>query len=106
MNPEPDPAAIFHLERPGPALWKLYLIRSVLSGPAIDFRGINNAEEVKQLIATRMRGQRDAGLGDRDDVPSPAATPPGATAALEAVLAEARALRLALEKRRDASGGT
>jgi membrane protein YdbS with pleckstrin-like domain len=67
------------------------------------FRGIDNAEEVKQLIATRMRGQRDAGLGDRDDVPSPAATPPGATAALEAVLAEARALRLALEKRRDAS---
>ncbi len=37
MNPEPDPAAIFRLERPGPALWKLYLIRSVLSGPAIVF---------------------------------------------------------------------
>ena len=27
--------AIFALERPEPALWKLYLIRSVLSGPAI-----------------------------------------------------------------------
>lgn len=35
MNPEKDPAAIFALERPDPALWKLYLIRSVLSGPAI-----------------------------------------------------------------------
>jgi putative membrane protein len=35
VNPEPDSAAIFRLERPGPALWKLYLIRSVLSGPAI-----------------------------------------------------------------------
>ena len=31
MNPE----AIFALERPTPALWKLYLIRSILSGPAI-----------------------------------------------------------------------
>ena len=27
--------AIFALERPEPALWRLYLIRSVLSGPAI-----------------------------------------------------------------------
>jgi uncharacterized membrane protein YdbT with pleckstrin-like domain len=27
--------AIFALERPEPALWKLYLIRSILSGPAI-----------------------------------------------------------------------
>jgi putative membrane protein len=37
VSPEPDPAAIFRLERPGPALWKLYLIRSFLSGPAIVF---------------------------------------------------------------------
>ena len=29
----PDPAAIFALDRPEPALWKLYLIRIVLSGP-------------------------------------------------------------------------
>jgi hypothetical protein len=66
------------------------------------FRGIDNAEEVKQLIAARMRGQRDAGLGDQDDAPSPPAGPPAATDALEAVLAEARALRLAVEKRREA----
>ena len=31
MNPD----AIFALERPTPALWKLYLIRSILSGPLI-----------------------------------------------------------------------
>ena len=30
MNPD----AIYALERPEPALWKLYLIRSILSGPA------------------------------------------------------------------------
>lgn len=35
MNPEKSPAAIYALERPDPALWKLYLIRSILSGPAI-----------------------------------------------------------------------
>jgi len=33
--PRADPAAIFALERPEPALWKLYIIRSILSGPAI-----------------------------------------------------------------------
>jgi putative membrane protein len=31
VNPDP----IFALERPEPALWRLYLIRSILSGPAI-----------------------------------------------------------------------
>jgi hypothetical protein len=34
MNRE-EPAGIFALERPDPSLWKLYLIRSVLSGPGI-----------------------------------------------------------------------
>jgi putative membrane protein len=34
VNPPPDEAAIFALERPQPALWKLYLIRIILSGPA------------------------------------------------------------------------
>ena len=34
MNPPPDEAAIFALERPQPALWTLYLIRIVLSAPA------------------------------------------------------------------------
>ena len=35
MNPPPDEAAIFALERPQPALWHLYLIRILLSLPAI-----------------------------------------------------------------------
>jgi uncharacterized membrane protein YdbT with pleckstrin-like domain len=30
-------AGIFALERPGPALWKLYVIRAILSGPGIVF---------------------------------------------------------------------
>ena len=35
VNPPPDEAAIFALERPQPALWHLYLIRILLSLPAI-----------------------------------------------------------------------
>ncbi len=35
MNPPPAAAAIYALERPHPALWTLYLIRIVLSLPAI-----------------------------------------------------------------------
>src|SRR6185295_13129153 len=31
------------------------------------FRGIENAEEVKALVLERLRGLKDAGLGDRDD---------------------------------------
>ena len=34
MQPHPDDATIFALERPQPALWKLYLIRVILTGPA------------------------------------------------------------------------
>ena len=34
VNPPPNDDAIFALDRPQPALWKLYLIRIVLSGPA------------------------------------------------------------------------
>jgi putative membrane protein len=34
VNPPPDDATIFALDRPQPALWKLYLIRVVLSLPA------------------------------------------------------------------------
>lgn len=35
MQSQSNQAEIFALERPDPALWKLYLIRSILSGPAI-----------------------------------------------------------------------
>ena len=67
------------------------------------FRGIDNAEEVKQSIAARMRAHRDAGLGDHEDRHHQEAE--GAAAlpvrqALDAVLAEATALRRAAEAAR------
>src|SRR5438132_2104992 len=37
MHPEPVPQNILALERPDRALWKYYLISSILSGPAIFF---------------------------------------------------------------------
>jgi len=37
MNPEPVPANILALERPGRALWRYYIVSSILSGPAIFF---------------------------------------------------------------------
>lgn len=69
------------------------------------FRGIQNAEEVKQLVADRMRGLRDTGLGDHDDALHPVksdvtATPQGSVSeALRAVLEEAAALRRSVEHR-------
>ena len=62
------------------------------------FRGIDNAEEIKTLIQHRLRGLKDAGLGDHDDlrVALPAASAPDdVLAALGLVLAEAQALRAA-----------
>jgi uncharacterized membrane protein YdbT with pleckstrin-like domain len=59
------------------------------------FRGIDNAEEVRQLIQQRLRALKDSGLGDheemRTDHLAPAAPP--FLDALRAVHAEARALR-------------
>lgn len=65
------------------------------------FRGIDNAEELKHLIAARMRSHRDSGLGDTDDhasssphlVTSLADSNLPVFAALQAVLEEAKALR-------------
>jgi hypothetical protein len=69
------------------------------------FRGIDNAEELKQLVAARMRGYRDSGLGDHDDhgvhLPPPGDVPAATDSlgeALAAVLAEARMLRQAAER--------
>jgi membrane protein YdbS with pleckstrin-like domain len=66
------------------------------------FRGIDNAEELKQLIGDRMRGHRDTGLGDHDDpglhVARSTGSPDGVVEALAAVLAEARMLRTAVEQ--------
>lgn len=66
------------------------------------FRGIDNAEEIRDLILSRMRGLKDSGLGDPDE---PVAAPPligspghvdDLAAAARELLAEARALRAAM----------
>jgi uncharacterized membrane protein YdbT with pleckstrin-like domain len=60
------------------------------------FRGIDNAEEVKNLILERLRALKDSGLGHREETVATAASAPAGAAfrdALSAVLDEARALR-------------
>ena len=56
------------------------------------FRGIDNAEEVKQLIQERLRALKDSGLGHREEMHSA----PALLAALRAVHAEAVALHAAV----------
>jgi uncharacterized membrane protein YdbT with pleckstrin-like domain len=67
------------------------------------FRGIDNAEEVKLLIAARMRAHRDAGLGDDEDrhlsQSSGGVQSSTIGEALRAVLAEATGLRQAAERK-------
>jgi hypothetical protein len=64
------------------------------------FRGVDNAEEIRDLILDRMRGLRDSGLGDPDE--AAIAEPPGPIVgaddtglldAAEVLLAEARRVR-------------
>ena len=59
------------------------------------FRGVAHASEIRELIVDRLRQYRDSGLGDTKHV----ATSPEVAelAAAKAVLAEASALRAALE---------
>ncbi|MEO5721008.1 MAG: PH domain-containing protein [Chthoniobacterales bacterium] len=64
----------------------------------VRFRGVNNAEEVRLLINTRLRELRDAGLGDIEDRtaaprPHPRAAGDPMLAALREIAAEASALR-------------
>jgi membrane protein YdbS with pleckstrin-like domain len=59
------------------------------------FRGVSNAEEIRDLILARLRRLRDAGLGDPDDKTSEV----GGSTAVEAarlLLEEARATRRCL----------
>lgn len=68
------------------------------------FHGVDNANEIRDLILERLRAFRSAGLGDPDDkvhapVKAPASEQPGtvsATAAARELLSEVRALRQAL----------
>jgi membrane protein YdbS with pleckstrin-like domain len=66
-------------------------------------RGVNDPEQIRDVIKERLRGHRDAGLGDPDDhhLPPAAAAPaallaPAMAEAAEALLREARALRAAV----------
>ncbi|HYR27692.1 MAG TPA: PH domain-containing protein, partial [Thermoanaerobaculia bacterium] len=60
------------------------------------FRGVDNAEEIRDLLREGVRRQRDAGLGDPDE-PAHTAGPAddGLHAAAMVLLEEARALRRA-----------
>ncbi len=65
----------------------------------VHFRGLPNAEEVRDLVLARLKQARDAGLGDGDD----ATAPPSSVARdeselLRAVVDEARAFREAAER--------
>ncbi len=62
----------------------------------VRFRGVNNADEIRELINTRLRELKDSGLGDHDDVPSAPMPPTGAVSLvdpLREILQEASSLR-------------
>jgi membrane protein YdbS with pleckstrin-like domain len=62
------------------------------------FRGVSNAEEIRDLVIDRMKKARGAGLGDPDDVPAAEGGPvaDGLEAAARALAAESARLRAAL----------
>lgn len=68
------------------------------------FHGVDNANEVRDLILARLRSFRETGLGDPDEgQPAPPrgdAPQPGVLAAARQLLAETRALRAALKPSR------
>ena len=57
------------------------------------FRGVDNAEQIRDLVLERMRRVRDAGLGDPDDTPAPATGAPSLEDALRELRRESTALR-------------
>lgn len=59
------------------------------------FRGVDNAVEIRDLLREGVRRQRDAGLGDPDELHAPA---DDVREAAQALLAEARALRAAITR--------
>lgn len=64
------------------------------------FHSVTNATEIRDLILERLRRFREAGLGDPDDKSAQVAAAPAPTDAIGAareLVAEARALRAALQ---------
>jgi hypothetical protein len=61
------------------------------------FRGVDNAEMIRDLVLERMKRARDAGLGDPDDAAGPPDAAPG-PAALELAVRELRAESAALRQ--------
>ena len=59
------------------------------------FRGVDNAEEIRDLVREGVRVQRNAGLGDPDEQEP---TPNDANSAAAELLREARALRAAVSR--------
>ncbi len=66
------------------------------------FRGVDNAEQVRDLIVDRMRGLRDAGLGDPDEVVRQPVTGGSDRAGVAPALAAARELRAEARRLRQA----
>lgn len=64
------------------------------------FRGVSNANEIRDIVREGVRRQKNAGLGDPDDHHShePAAPDHDALAAAQSLLAETRLLRVTLER--------
>jgi len=62
------------------------------------FRGVDNAEEIRDLLREGVRVQRNAGLGDPDEHHHAPATGDAQSAVAE-LLAEARALRVVAQSR-------
>ena len=68
----------------------------------VRFRGVNNADEIRELITERLRELKDSGLGDRDEMlaakpPAIASGKPDVIHALRELAAEASALRKTVE---------
>lgn len=61
------------------------------------FRGVANAEEIRDLVREGVRRQKDAGLGDPDEVHAPEGDD-DVPAAIAELLGEARALRAAVSR--------
>lgn len=67
------------------------------------FRGVDNAERIRELIQQQLRGHKDSGLGDPDDAPSTASHhPPPSDDAVLAALRQIRAAARELNATADA----